>query len=138
MLFRSAPLLAGSVLKADILWRVTGLAVAFAIALAYFGLHAVFSRWLGAEGTGASPSMGLVMWVLGCFTLLFVVQGAVRAQPKGALARGLYPWLFAGLYLDELFTRLTFRLWPARAPTTPGTLAKPATLANAQPSGDLS
>ena len=74
----------------------------------------------------------LVGWVLGCFALLFVVQGAVRARPQGALARGLYPWLFAGLYLDELFTRLTFRLWPARAPTTPGTLVKPVT------SGELS
>jgi NAD(P)H-quinone oxidoreductase subunit 5 len=48
--------------------------------------------------------------------LLFVVQGAVRAHPQGALARGLYPWLFAGLYLDEVFTRLTFRVWPARLP----------------------
>ena len=55
-----------------------------------------------------------------------VVQGAVRAYPQGALARWLYPRLFAGLYLDELFTRLTFRLWPARVPAMPGTLARPA------------
>jgi NAD(P)H-quinone oxidoreductase subunit 5 len=47
------------------------------------------------------------------------VQGAVRARPQGTLARKLYPWLFAGLYLDELFTRLTFRVWPARVPVTP-------------------
>jgi len=70
--------------------------------------------------------VGLVGWVLGCFGLLFAVQGAVRARPQGALARWLYPWLFAGLYLDELFTRLTFRLWPARVPAMPGTLARPA------------
>lgn len=132
-----APLLAGSVLKASFGWRLVGLAVAFAVALAYFGLHAVFSRWLGASSVGAAPSMALVAWVLGCFALLFVVQGAVRARPQGALARGLYPWLFAGLYLDELFTRLTFRLWPARAPTTPGTLGKPAALTNVHTSGDL-
>ena len=54
------------------------------------------------------------------------VQGAVRIWPRGALAHGLYPTLFAGLYLDELFTRMTFRLWPARVPALPGTLAKPA------------
>ena len=132
-----APLLAGSVLKASFGWRLVGLAVAFAIALAYFGLHAVFGRWLGVSSVGAAPSMALVTWVLGCFTLLFVVQGAVRARPQGTLARGLYPWLFAGLYLDELFTRLTFRLWPARAPTTPGTLNKPAALANDHISGGL-
>ena len=115
-------------------WRLIGLLGAGAVALAYFGLHAVFSRWLGAENTGASPSVALVAWVLACFVLLFVVQGAVRARPHGALARSLYPWLFAGLYLDELFTRLTFRLWPARAPTTPGTLAIPTAPVNVHPS----
>jgi len=133
-----APLLAGPVWRAGGWWSLAGLGGAFAVALAYFGLHAGFSRWLGAEGVGTAPSMALVAWVIGCFGLLFVVQGAVRARPQGALARGLYPWLFAGLYLDELFTRLTFRLWPARVPATPGTLAKPAAaLANAQTPGVL-
>ena len=54
-----------------------------------------------------------------CFLALFVVQGTLRARPQGALARRLYPALFAGLYLDELFTRLTFRVWPARLPAPP-------------------
>ena len=63
--------------------------------------------------------MGLVAWVIGCFVVLFIVQGAVRANPLGGLSRKLYPWLFAGLYLDEVFTRLTFRVWPARLPAKP-------------------
>ena len=120
-----APLLAGSVLQADRPWRIGGLLAAFAVSLAYFGLHVVFSRWLGTQGVGGPPALALVIWALGCFGLLFVVQGAVRAWPRGALARRLYPWLFAGLYLDELFTRLTFRLWPARLP--PATAAMTAT-----------
>jgi NAD(P)H-quinone oxidoreductase subunit 5 len=62
-----------------------------------------------------------VGFVVGCFVVLFVVQGAVRARPQGALSRRLYPWLFAGLYLDEVFTRLTFRVWPARLPAKPAT-----------------
>jgi NAD(P)H-quinone oxidoreductase subunit 5 len=62
------------------------------------------------------------------------VQAAVRVWPRGALARGLYPWLFAGLYLDELFTRLTFRLWPARL--TPSQPVPAAPLAN-RPIGGL-
>ena len=118
-------------------WSLAGLVGAFAVALAYFGLHAVFSRWLGTDSMGAAPSSGLIVWVLGCFGLLFIIQGAVRAQPQGRLARGLYPWLFAGLYLDELFTRLTFRLWPARAPATPGTLAQPAPDSKTTPPGAL-
>ncbi len=42
-------------------------------------------------------------------------QGDARHAPaEGRLARALYPWLFAGLYLDERFTRFTFRVWPPR------------------------
>lgn len=111
-----APLLAGPILRAGGLWSLAGIAGAFAVALAYFGLHLLFKHWLGAP---AAASMGLVAWVIGCFSVLFIVQGAVRARPQGVLSRKLYPWLFAGLYLDELFTRLTFRVWPARLPAKP-------------------
>jgi NAD(P)H-quinone oxidoreductase subunit 5 len=133
-----APLLAGPVLRAGGLWSLAGLVAAFAVALAYFGLHAGFSRWLGVTTVGAAPSLALVAWVLGCFVLLFVVQGLVRARPDGALARGLYPWLFSGLYLDELFTRLTFRLWPARLPARPvGEVSQQSDLSQARASGAL-
>jgi NAD(P)H-quinone oxidoreductase subunit 5 len=133
-----APLLAGPVLRAGGLWSLAGLGAAFAVALAYFGLHAGFSRWLGVTIVGAAPSLALVAFVLGCFVLLFVVQGLVRARPDGALARGLYPWLFSGLYLDELFTRLTFRVWPARLPARPaGEVSPPPELSQARASGDL-
>lgn len=118
------PLLAGPRLRAGVPGALSGLAGAVVVALAYFGLHAVFGGWLGQIGPGqASPV--LVAWVLVCFCLLFIVQGAVRISPRGALARLLYPTLFAGLYFDELFTRMTFRLWPARVPALPGALAKP-------------
>jgi NAD(P)H-quinone oxidoreductase subunit 5 len=120
------PLLTGPLLRAGTMGALAGLGAAFVVALGYFGLHAMFSGWLVGSGAGTLPNPGLVGWVLGCFGLLFLVQGAVRARPHGALARWLYPRLFAGLYLDELFTRLTFRLWPARVPAMPGTLARPA------------
>ncbi len=122
------PLLTGPMLQAGLVGALAGLGAAFMVALAYFGLHAGFSGWLAASGADAlpGPGPGLVGWVLGCFGLLFAVQGAVRARPQGAVARWLYPRLFAGLYLDELFTRLTFRLWPARVPAMPGTLARTA------------
>ena len=112
------PLLAGPLLRAGRAWVFAGIAGAFAVALAYFGLHLLFKQWLGAPAL-APANMGLVFWVIGCFVVLFVVQGAVRARPQGALSRKLYPWLFAGLYLDEVFTRLTFRVWPARLPAKP-------------------
>jgi NAD(P)H-quinone oxidoreductase subunit 5 len=111
------PLLAGPVLRAGGAWVLAGVAAGFAVVFVYFGLHLAFSRWLGAPA--ATAGAGLVAWVIGCFALLFLVQGAVRARPQGRVARTLYPWLFAGLYLDELFTRLTFRVWPARLPEGP-------------------
>ncbi len=116
------PLLTGPLLRTGVLGALAGLGAAFAVALVYFGLHAAFSAWLGHAAAAAPPGPALVGWVLGCFGALFVVQGAVRTRPQGALARWLYPRLFAGLYLDEWFTRLTFRLWPARVPAMPGAL----------------
>jgi NAD(P)H-quinone oxidoreductase subunit 5 len=132
-----APLIAGSVQRSG-WWALAGLSAAFAVALAYFGLHRVFAHALGGEGFGTAASPALVAWVIGCFGLLFIVQGNVRARPDGGLARRLYPWMFAGLYLDELFTRLTFRLWPARVPPTPGALAPGrSALANVKQPGVL-
>ena len=82
----------------------------------YFGWHAVFGLLLPLPaGSAASwPRWSLV--VLG-FTTLFVLQTALQTRPRGRLARALYPRLFAGFYLDERFTRLTFRLWPLRKAT---------------------
>ncbi len=109
-----APLLVGaSPRRGGLQGPLAGLAVAGAVALTWFALHLFAEHALDAAPIVISP--WLIGWVLALFALLFVVQGVVRARPGGALARGLYPWLFAGLYLDELFTRLTFRVWPARA-----------------------
>jgi NAD(P)H-quinone oxidoreductase subunit 5 len=102
------------------------------VAVAYFGLHLGFENALGAP---AATSPALVAWVIAAFVVLFLVQGAVRAKPLGSLARSLYPTLFAGLYLDELFTRLTFRLWPARLPAKPA--ASQPTLPEARQPGAL-
>ena len=119
-----APLLTGPLLRTGALGAGVGLASALAVAVAYFGLHAAFGGWLGLSPAGAAGP-ALASWVLVCFGLLFAVQGAVRIWPRGALARSLYPTLFAGLYLDELFTRLMFSLWPPRVPAMPGSLAGP-------------
>jgi NAD(P)H-quinone oxidoreductase subunit 5 len=122
-----APMLAGPPVQRSGVGRVGGLllpgAVAFLLAMAYFGQHSLASRWLDLQAAGQPPAPALVAGVLAAFALLFAVQAAVRAFPQGALARRLYPWLFAGFYLDELFTRLTFRVWPARGPASPAAAA---------------
>jgi len=59
---------------------------------------------------------------------LAAAQVVLRARPDGALARALQPRLFAGFFLDEYFTRLTFRWWPPHLPP----VATPAPVVSAE------
>ena len=92
------------------------LAATFSVALAYFGLHYGFSMLIDLPAHSATASPALITFTVSCFALLFLVQGLIRASPAGAVARGLYPWFYNGLFLDPLFTRITFRVWPVKAP----------------------
>jgi NAD(P)H-quinone oxidoreductase subunit 5 len=47
---------------------------------------------------------------------LVITQVLITVRPRGAFAQALYPACFAGFYVDEVFTRLTFRWWPPRTP----------------------
>ena len=81
----------------------------------YFLAHTLLSSaQLAPSAVGSHLSAALVGWVVGCFSVLFVLHAAIGAYPQGRLLTRLYPHLFARLYLDELFTRLTFRIWPAK------------------------
>ncbi len=109
-------------LSGSAVWACSGLALL--LVLVYFGLNSAFTLSMGLVDT-PPPRAALVLWVAGCFVLLFVLQSLIRTQPQGCLAQKLYPWFFAGLHLDEWFTRLTLRVWPLRlapslaAPKTP-------------------
>lgn len=95
-----------------ILLRPGGARSAFGAALLYAGLH------LGAARLLPSAPVVPALWLVAGAGLvaLFVVKSVLESRPDGRLARALYPWLFAGLYLDELFTRIAFRVWPPRLP----------------------
>ncbi|MFM8900854.1 MAG: NADH-quinone oxidoreductase subunit L [Burkholderiales bacterium] len=88
-------------------------ALTLLMALLYFALGGALNGWMGGPPV-AAPSPILLMWVAASFVLLFLLQSVIRAQPQGVFAQKLYPWFFAGLHLDEWFTRLTFRVWPLR------------------------
>jgi len=80
------------------------------VVLLYVGWHAGAARLMPAHVESASA---LAWAVVGAgFVGLFAVKTTLQLRPAGRMARALYPWLFAGLYLDERFTRLTFRVWP--------------------------
>ncbi|BCR25278.1 NADH-quinone oxidoreductase subunit L [Aquipseudomonas alcaligenes] len=94
-----------------------GLAM-FALLLGAYLLWHQAAAWILQQPGSAAP------WPLSALALLlflglYLLQALILARPQGALARRLYPLAFAGFYLDEHFTRLTFRLWPVRAPQAP-------------------
>ena len=90
---------------------VRGLVQVALLTQLYLIWHLVFAAILPAQPT---TSIVLMAWVGFCFAMLYLLQAILSARPDGVLSRRLYPWVYNGFYLDETFTRLTFRFWPAR------------------------
>lgn len=80
----------------------------------YLLLHLAASWILTSHGPLPGAPLALSMFALGLFLALYLLQAWIVARPQGALAQRLYPAAFAGFFVDEHFTRLTFRLWPVR------------------------
>lgn len=86
---------------------------AFGISGLYFGYDKLFQSLVPSASIAHNYDRNVLIFAAVGFALLYIVQGSLRARPLGRFAAALYPWFYAGLYLDELFTRATFRLWPA-------------------------
>jgi NAD(P)H-quinone oxidoreductase subunit 5 len=94
--------------------RTLGFAAVFALgaSAAYFGWHVAFEL-IAPEinaGVEASPTRWLI--VVAGLGALFVAQSLLQTRPDGWFSRWLQPHLVSGLYIDDWFTRVTFRLWP--------------------------
>jgi NAD(P)H-quinone oxidoreductase subunit 5 len=89
----------------------------------YLLWHLAAAHVLGISPARSDLQQYLSVLAVLLFVSLYTLQALIIAQPEGALARRLYPLAFAGFYLDEHFTRLTFRLWPLPRPqhVTPAT-----------------
>lgn len=88
-----------------------------AIAVVYVGVHHAVGVWILPSAVRlALPQTrwDLIAVVVVAFTVLFVAQIRIRNRPEGWAATRLYPWFYAGLFLDELFTRAALRYWPIR------------------------
>lgn len=80
----------------------------------YLGWHALLTRWLGLDER--APAALLAAWSLLVFLALYALQSRAWLRRTSVAQAGLHGWIYAGLYLDEHFTALTFRLWPVRLP----------------------
>jgi len=89
-----------------------GLAAGLAITGAYYLAEHVFSGIAASAESAANPlAMGVAAVVL---ALLLAVRTDIMRRPEARLWRRARPLLFNGLYLDEAFNRVTFRLWPPK------------------------
>jgi NAD(P)H-quinone oxidoreductase subunit 5 len=79
---------------------------------AYFGWHAVFELTAPQINGGLEPSSLKWTVVVVGLVVLFVGQTILQTSPNGWFANRLQPHLVSGLYIDDWFTRVTFRLWP--------------------------
>ncbi|MCU0682092.1 MAG: NADH-quinone oxidoreductase subunit L [Polyangiaceae bacterium] len=96
--------------------RLTAVALGLAATAALSSAWHVLAAHAVPETAQGEPPTLRAAFVVVSFATLFAAQAALQSRPDGRLARALYPQLFAGFYLDEFFTRLTFRLWPPRLP----------------------
>jgi NAD(P)H-quinone oxidoreductase subunit 5 len=96
-------------------WRAFTLAAIFTAGTTalYFALHLVFEGIAPAISAEAESPLKWKVVTVG-LVVLFVAQTLFQTNPRGFLTRLLLPHLSSGLYIDEWFTRLTFRIWPPR------------------------
>ena len=91
---------------------VLRLLAVFIAAQLYLAWHGVMAGWVGVSTYQPAPL--LAIWSGLVFVALFAAQGLVLMRRPSGEHNRLYDWTYAGFYLDERFTRLTFRVWPAR------------------------
>lgn len=111
--FSIAGILAAAVSTRSMVASLFLSASALGISALYFGYDTLFQMIVPPATIDLAQQRPLLLFSAVCFVLLYGIQTMVRLNPFGRFATALYPWFYAGLYLDELFTRATFRLWPA-------------------------
>lgn len=99
--------------------RAFSLAVVFSLgaSASYFGWHVLFEV-IAPQISGGMPEASDLQWqiVVAGLVVLFIAQTILQTSPNGRFSNWLQPHLSSGLYIDDWFTRWTFRLWPPGLP----------------------
>lgn len=82
----------------------------------YLLWHSLFAH-IAPPATPVHPA--LMVFVCAALLLLYSGQVAISRFPHSKVVQTLYPWAYNGFYLDETFTRLTFKVWPAKLSVEP-------------------
>jgi NAD(P)H-quinone oxidoreductase subunit 5 len=90
------------------------LAIAAIVPALYYLWHGAFASMLPQSPT-AEPARDLAsLFALAAFAVLYIVHAWVSSNPSAPFTQWLFRYAYNGFYLDELFTRLTFRIWPPK------------------------
>ena len=91
---------------------VLALVLVLGASVSYVAWHALFE--VIAPLLHAEAPVSILMWqiVVVGLAVLFFAQSILQTSPNGWFANWLHPHLLSGLYIDDWFTRVTFRLWP--------------------------
>ena len=97
---------------------LSGIFIAAGIAATYTILKIVLYPIAGTLNPALTPNMFSApdLWAVAMFGLLFSLWWVLRWRSGWRWVKRLSVALFAGLYLDEWFTRTTLRLRPTRLP----------------------
>ncbi len=92
--------------------------LAIGVTAAYVVLKTALTPVVGTLHPKLLPQMFAAadVWGLVLFAALFALWWVLRWRAHWTWIERLSIALFAGLYLDEWFTRMTLRIWPARLP----------------------
>ncbi len=113
------PMQTGSSRIADGLLAISGFCMTALLTAA-----ALLWQWLPL-GVANEPSLATGLVALAGMTLMYL--GLVALQTKPMLLASWRRWSYAGFYIDERYTRIALKLWPARWTNTASTAFHPAT-----------
>lgn len=92
---------------------LVGAAAAFALTASYMAWKALAeAQVVDNLPTPVAPLSAMDLWVCALFVMLFAVSWAMRLWSQKPAMQRFRQSLFAGLYLDEWFTRITLSVWP--------------------------
>jgi len=93
---------------------IVGLCKIIVLAHLYMAWHFVVGTLMPVPES--PPAVISAIWVSICFLALYLAQVWLGTCPHKAFSTTLFDWAYHGFYLDERFTRLTFKIWPVRFP----------------------
>lgn len=85
------------------------------LSLLYFAWHHLFMQVFDALAPTGHPPFWLITLVGLAFLIQYAVMAWIRLNPLSHRVRRLHALLYHGLYLDEIFSWATFKIWPQPA-----------------------